>query len=155
MGRVNAHAAVEKKAGAAFLEKAATEAGAKKLPSGLVFISQKEGNGAGPGPTDTVSVNYRGTLIDGTEFDSSYKRGQPASFPLDHVIKGWTEGIQLMKPGGKAKLVIPSDLAYGDQGHPPTIPGGATLQFEVELLEVVKAPPAPPAPATPPPAPPK
>ncbi len=135
----------EKKAGQDYLAKAAAEAGAKKLPSGLIIVTQKEGAGEAPKATDEVKVHYRGTLIDGTEFDSSYKRNEPAKFPLNGVIKGWTEGIQLMKPGGKAKLVIPSDLAYGDQGRPPKIPGGATLQFEVELLEVVKAAGEPPA----------
>jgi FKBP-type peptidyl-prolyl cis-trans isomerase FkpA len=83
-----------------------------------------------------VKVNYRGTLIDGTEFDSSYKRNQPAQFPLNGVIRCWTEGVQKMKVGGKARLVCPSDIAYGDSGRPPLIPGGATLIFEIELLEV-------------------
>jgi FKBP-type peptidyl-prolyl cis-trans isomerase FkpA len=81
-------------------------------------------------------VNYRGTLIDGTEFDSSYKRNQPAQFPLSGVIRCWTEGVQKMKVGGKARLVCPSEIAYGDNGRPPTIPGGATLIFEIELLEI-------------------
>jgi FKBP-type peptidyl-prolyl cis-trans isomerase FkpA len=92
-----------------------------------------------PAADDTVKVNYRGTLIDGTEFDSSYKRNEPASFPLKGVIPCWTNGVAQMKVGGKAKLVCPSDSAYGDQGHPPAIPGGATLVFEVELLEITKA----------------
>jgi FKBP-type peptidyl-prolyl cis-trans isomerase FkpA len=83
-----------------------------------------------------VKVNYRGTLIDGTEFDSSYKRNQPAQFPLSGVIRCWTEGVQKMKVGGKARLVCPSEIAYGDSGRPPTIPGGATLIFEIELLEI-------------------
>jgi FKBP-type peptidyl-prolyl cis-trans isomerase FkpA len=86
--------------------------------------------------TSNVKVNYKGTFIDGTEFDSSAKNGQPAEFPLNQVIACWTEGVQKMKVGGKAQLVCPSDIAYGDQGRPPQIPGGATLVFEVELLEV-------------------
>ena len=103
--------------------------------SGLVYTSVVEGKGASPTAADTVKVHYRGTLIDGTEFDSSYKRNQPATFPLNGVIRCWTEGVQLMKIGGKATLVCPSDLAYGDGGR-PTIPGGATLVFEIELLEI-------------------
>jgi FKBP-type peptidyl-prolyl cis-trans isomerase FkpA len=121
-----------------FMEQVAKEKGAEKLPSGLVFIPQKEGTGAMPAATDTVKVHYKGTLIDGKEFDSSYKRGQPAEFPLNGVIKCWTEGLQKIKVGGKAKLVCPSGIAYGDQGRPPVIPGKATLVFEVELLDIVK-----------------
>ncbi len=139
--RAQAKLAVEKKAGEAFAAKAAKEKGAKKTPSGLIFIETVAGKGENPKPTDTVSVNYKGTLINGTEFDSSYKRGTPAEFPLNGVIKCWTEGVAMMKPGAKATLVCPSDIAYGDRGAPPNIPGGATLQFEVELLSV-KAPPA-------------
>jgi len=127
----------------AFLEKAAKEKGAQKLPSGLVFTELKAGTGANPAATDQVKVNYRGTTTDGKEFDSSYKRGEPAQFPLNGVIKCWTEGVQKMKVGGKAKLVCPSDIAYGDHGAPPNIPGGATLVFEVELLDIVKASPPP------------
>lgn len=139
-------AAEQKKAGDAFLAKAAKEAGAHKLPSGLIIVSEKPGTGANPGPTDRVKVNYRGTLVDGTEFDSSYKRGQPAEFPLNGVIKCWTEGLQKMKPGGKAKLVCPWDMAYGERGT-PNIPPFATLVFEVELLSIEAPPPPPPAPA--------
>jgi FKBP-type peptidyl-prolyl cis-trans isomerase FkpA len=148
--RMEKQAAAEKGKGKAFLDKAAAEPGAVKTESGLVYQETQAGTGESPKATDTVKVNYRGTLIDGTEFDSSYKRNQPASFPLNRVIPCWTEGLQKMKVGGKAKLICPSDLAYGDRGR-PSIPPGATLVFDVELLEVA-APPAPPA-AKPAPAP--
>lgn len=128
------------KISAAFLEKAAKEKGVVKLPSGVLYTELKAGKGATPKATDTVKVHYRGTLTNGTEFDSSIKRGEPAEFPLNGVIKCWTEGVQKIKVGGKAKLVCPSDVAYGDRGSPPTIPPGATLVFEVELLEIKKAP---------------
>jgi FKBP-type peptidyl-prolyl cis-trans isomerase len=128
----------EKKKGAEFLEKAAKEKGAKKTESGLVYQDITPGTGDQPKATDTVKVNYRGTLTDGTEFDSSYKRNQPATFPLSGVIKCWTEGVQLMKVGGKAKLVCPSDIAYGDRGSPPLIKPGSTLAFEIELLGIEK-----------------
>ena len=105
-------------------------------PSGLVYQSIKEGSGASPAASDTVKVHYRGTLQDGKEFDSSYKRGEPIEFPLSGVIPCWTEGVQKMKVGGKAQLVCPAKTAYGDQGSPPTIPPGATLVFEVELLGI-------------------
>ena len=136
--RVAAVADNEKKAGAAFLEKAAKEAGAKKTESGAIVTTIKEGTGEQPKATDTVKVHYHGTLIDGTVFDSSVKRGEPATFPLNQVIKCWTEGVQLLKVGGKSKLVCPSSIAYGDRGSPPTIKPGATLIFEVELIEIVK-----------------
>jgi FKBP-type peptidyl-prolyl cis-trans isomerase FkpA len=142
--------------GKEFLEKAAAEKGAVKTESGLVYISLKEGEGASPTVTDTVKVHYAGTLIDGKEFDSSYKRSKPIDFPLNGVIKCWTEGLQKMKPGGKAKLVCPPSIAYGDNGAGELILPGATLVFEVELLEVLKpaALPAPaPAPAKPAPGP--
>jgi FKBP-type peptidyl-prolyl cis-trans isomerase FkpA len=129
--------------GEEFLAKAAKEKGAEKTASGLVITHEKVGTGDSPKPTDTVSVNYRGTLIDGTEFDSSYKRGQPTEFPLNGVIPCWTEGVGKMKVGGKAKLVCPAKIAYGDRGQPPMIPGGSTLVFEVELLSI--KPPAQPA----------
>lgn len=119
------------------LEKAAKEKGAVRTDSGLVFISLKEGAGDSPKATDTVKVHYVGTLPDGTEFDSSYKRNKPAEFKLDAVIKCWTEAVQKMKPGGKAKLVCPSAIAYGDKVM-GDIPPGATLVFEVELLDVVR-----------------
>lgn len=130
--RVAAH---QKAASAAYLTKAAAEPGAVKTDSGLIYRETRAGDGASPKATDTVKVNYRGTLIDGTEFDSSYARNMPAEFPLNGVIPCWTEGVQKMKVGGKATLVCPSDLAYGDQGR-PEIPGGATLVFEVELLGI-------------------
>jgi FKBP-type peptidyl-prolyl cis-trans isomerase FkpA len=139
-----AKAKIDKDKGVAFADKAAKEPGAQKLPSGLVYRDLTPGNGASPKATDTVKVNYRGTLLDGSEFDSSYKRNQPAEFPLNGVIPCWTEGVQKMKVGGKARLVCPSNIAYGDAGHPPAIPGGATLVFEIELLEIkAAAQPAP------------
>jgi FKBP-type peptidyl-prolyl cis-trans isomerase FkpA len=123
-----------------FLEKAVTEKGAQKTASGMVYTELKLGSGAQPKATDIVKVHYVGTLIDGNEFDSSVKRGQPVEFPLNQVVPCWTEGVGMMKVGGKAKLVCPSDIAYGDKGRPPIIPGGATLIFEVELLDVKAAP---------------
>jgi FKBP-type peptidyl-prolyl cis-trans isomerase FkpA len=125
--------------GEAALAAAAAEPGAVRTPSGMVFRSLKDGTGAQPAATDTVRVNYRGTLPDGREFDSSYKRGQPASFALNRVIPCWTEGVQKMKVGGKAKLVCPPALAYGDRGAGRDVPPGATLIFEVELLDVMPA----------------
>jgi FKBP-type peptidyl-prolyl cis-trans isomerase FkpA len=119
-----------------YLDKAAAEPGAVKTASGLVYRELRAGTGPSPSVTDTVKVNYRGTLVDGTEFDSSYKRNEPISFPLNGVISCWTEGVQKMKVGGKSQLVCPSKIAYGDEGHPPVIPGGATLIFEVELLGI-------------------
>jgi FKBP-type peptidyl-prolyl cis-trans isomerase FkpA len=133
--RASRGASKEKEASAAYLTKAAAEPGALKTDSGLIYRELRPGTGASPKATDTVKVNYRGTLTNGTEFDSSYKRNEPAQFPLSGVIRCWTEGVQKMKVGGKASLVCPSDLAYGDQGR-PSIPGGATLVFEVELLEI-------------------
>jgi FKBP-type peptidyl-prolyl cis-trans isomerase FkpA len=126
----------QKLASNAYLAKAVKEPGAIKTDSGLIYTDIQPGTGASPSASDSVKVNYRGTLIDGTEFDSSYKRNQPAQFPLSGVIRCWTEGVQKMKVGGKARLVCPSDIAYGDNGHPPVIPGGATLVFEIELLEI-------------------
>ena len=133
-------AAVEKQKAetAPFLEKAAAEPGAKKTASGLIYKELTPGTGPQPKESDKVKVNYKGTLTDGTEFDSSYKRNEPATFPLKGVIKCWTEALQLMKVGGKAKLVCPSDIAYGNSGRPPLIKPGAPLVFEVELLEIVQ-----------------
>jgi FKBP-type peptidyl-prolyl cis-trans isomerase FkpA len=136
--RAGAAAAVEKKAGQAFLDKAAAEKGATRTPSGLIITTLKPGTGSSPKATDKVKVHYHGTLTDGTVFDSSVQRGEPITLPLNQVIKCWTEGVQMMKVGGKSKLVCPSDIAYGDQGRPPTIKPGATLVFEVELLEIAK-----------------
>ncbi|KAF0166640.1 MAG: FKBP-type peptidyl-prolyl cis-trans isomerase FkpA [Rhodocyclaceae bacterium] len=110
----------------------------EKTASGIVITTLKDGAGANPKSSDTVKVHYRGLLENGKEFDSSHGRGQPATFPLNRVIRCWTEGVQLMKVGGKAKLVCPSSLAYGSRGIPGTIPPDSTLIFEVELLEIVK-----------------
>lgn len=123
----------------AYLEKASSAPGAVKTDSGLVYRELRAGSGPSPLATDTVKVNYRGTLINGVEFDSSYSRNEPAQFALNGVIRCWTEGVQKMKVGGKAMLVCPSDLAYGDQGR-PSIPGGAALIFEIELLEIAGKP---------------
>ena len=136
--RVTALAASEKKAGDAYVVKAAAAKDAKKLPSGIIITTLKPGTGAAPAATDKVKVHYHGTLTDGTVFDSSVQRGEPASFPLDKVIRCWTEGVQQMKVGGKSRLVCPADVAYGDRGAPPRIKPGATLVFEVELLAIEK-----------------
>jgi FKBP-type peptidyl-prolyl cis-trans isomerase FkpA len=134
--RSEAQAEQERKRSETFLAKAATEKGVVKLPSGLLYKEITPGVGQMPKATDTVTVNYRGTLVDGTEFDSSYKRNEPATFQLNKVIPCWTEGVQKMKVGGKSRLICPASIAYGDQGSPPIIPGNATLIFEVELLKV-------------------
>ena len=137
--RASVGALKRKAASQAFLTKAAAAPGAVVTDSGLVYRELTPGTGNSPAPTDNVKVNYRGTFIDGTEFDSSYKRNEPATFPLNRVIKCWTEGLQKMKVGGKSRLVCPSALAYGDAGR-PSIPGGSTLVFDVELLDIVNAP---------------
>ncbi|HET9268792.1 MAG TPA: FKBP-type peptidyl-prolyl cis-trans isomerase [Vicinamibacterales bacterium] len=129
----------EKEAAAAYVAKAAAAAGAVKTESGIVYTETTAGTGASPTAADRVKVHYRGTLINGTEFDSSYSRNEPAVFPLGGVIRCWTEGVQKMRVGGKARLLCPSDVAYGDRGN-EAIPGGAALIFEIELLEIVAAP---------------
>ena len=135
--RASVIAEAEKKAGAVFLAKFAAEPGAKKTESGALLTTIKEGNGASPKVTDTVKVHYLGTLIDGTVFDSSAKQGESATLHVNEMSKCWTEGIQQMKVGGKGKLICPSNLAYRDKGLPPLIKPGATLVFEIELLEVM------------------
>jgi FKBP-type peptidyl-prolyl cis-trans isomerase FkpA len=139
-GRFKAAADKAAAAGVEYLDKASKEAGAVKTTTGIVIKTTKEGTGAKPTATDQVKVHYTGRLIDGKVFDSSVERGEPATFPLNGVIPCWTEGVQTMKVGGKAQLVCPSDLAYGPNGSPPSIPPQATLVFDVELLEIVKAP---------------
>lgn len=142
-GRAGAIAAKEKQASAEFLATAAAGKGAQKKPSGLIYTEVAAGTGASPTASDTVKVHYTGKLVDGTVFDSSVQRGQPAEFRVGGVIPCWQEGVQLMKKGGKAQLVCPSDIAYGDAGSPPQIKPGATLVFDVELLDIVKGPAAP------------
>jgi FKBP-type peptidyl-prolyl cis-trans isomerase FklB len=137
-GDMKAAAGPNKEAGRKFLEENKKRAGVVELPSGLQYEILKDGNGQSPTASSTVTTHYTGTLMDGTVFDSSVERGQPAQFPVNGVIKGWTEALQLMKPGSKWKLYIPSDLAYGDGGSPPKIQPGATLIFEVELISVDK-----------------
>jgi FKBP-type peptidyl-prolyl cis-trans isomerase len=136
--RVAAKADAEKTESAKFVDQMAAESGAQRMPSGIVIIPMTAGTGANPTADDTVRVHYHGTLRDGTVFDSSVDRGEPISFPLGGVIPCWTEGVQHIKVGGKAKLVCPSDTAYGDFGQGP-IPGGAALVFEVELLGIEAA----------------
>jgi FKBP-type peptidyl-prolyl cis-trans isomerase FkpA len=136
--RASVVAAAEQKTGQAILDRAAAEPGATKTASGLVIVPIKPGTGPSPKTTDRVKVHYHGTLSDGAVFDSSVQRGEPATFPLNGVIPCWTEALQLMKVGGKSRLVCPPALAYGDRGAPPRIKPGATLTFEVELLEIVK-----------------
>lgn len=138
--RIAASAVIEKKASAAFLEKAAAEPGAQKTTTGMVYKVITPGTGASPTATDRLKVNYEGTLIDGTPFDSSIKRGVPAELPLNQMMPCWVEALQLMKVGGKSKFVCPSEIAYGDRGRLPTIKPGATLVFQVELLEILKDP---------------
>jgi FKBP-type peptidyl-prolyl cis-trans isomerase len=137
MDYMQAEAAKNKTAGDAFLKANAKKKGVKTAKSGLQYREDRAGKGAHPKAEDRVKVNYRGTLLDGTEFDSSYKRNQPAEFPLNGVIPGWTEGLQLMQPGAKFTFYIPANLAYGEQGR-PGIPPNATLVFEVEMLEILK-----------------
>jgi FKBP-type peptidyl-prolyl cis-trans isomerase FkpA len=143
--RAKVAADAEKKEAQGFLDKMAKEKGAQKSETGLIFFEEAPGKGESPKATDTVKVHYHGTLRDGTVFDSSVDRGTPATFPLNRVVKCWTEGVQKMKVGGKAKLVCPPDLAYGDRGAPPKIKGNSALVFDVELLGIEE--PATPKPA--------
>jgi FKBP-type peptidyl-prolyl cis-trans isomerase FkpA/FKBP-type peptidyl-prolyl cis-trans isomerase FklB len=135
--RAAAAAETEKKAAEGFLAKAAKEKGAVRTASRLIVVETTPGKGASPSASDRVKVHYHGTLIDGTVFDSSVERGEPATFPLNGVIRCWTEGLQTMKVGGKSRLICPPDIAYGDRGAPPKIKPGATLVFDVELLEIL------------------
>jgi len=149
--RMAAAAEKEKARGAAYLETVSKEKGAVKTSNGAILIPLKEGTGPSPGATDKVKVNYTGTLVDGKVFDSTSQHNPPApaEFPLNGVIPCWSEALQKMKVGGRSKVVCPPGIAYGERGSPPVIPGNATLTFEVELLDVVKAPPAAPPAATP------
>src|SRR6185369_6891074 len=136
--RAAAAADASKKKGQEFLDNAAKQTGATKTPSGIVIRTITPGTGPSPTAEDVVKVHYEGKLVDGTVFDSSIKRGQPIEFPLKGVVPCWTEALQTMKKGGKAQIVCPSSLAYGDRGSPPVIPPGATLSFEVELIDFHK-----------------
>ncbi len=149
MAKQQAKQAADAAKAAVFVDQVLKEASAVKTPSGMVYVEQRKGTGASPKATDTVKVHYKGTLVDGKTFDSSYDRGEPATFPLNGVIPCWTEGVQKMAVGGKAKLVCPPAIAYGERGQPPVIPQNATLVFEVELLEVTAGPAAAAAPAAP------
>jgi FKBP-type peptidyl-prolyl cis-trans isomerase FkpA len=141
--RMAAAAARQKELGKAYLAKAAAAPGVTRTPSGIVLTSLKPGTGASPKASDEVKVHYEGKLVDGSVFDSSIKRGEPATFPLNGVIPCWTEAVQTMKVGGKSRIVCPPETAYGERGSPPRIAGGSTLVFEVELLDIAKAPAAP------------
>jgi FKBP-type peptidyl-prolyl cis-trans isomerase FkpA len=136
--RRQARGAAEKQKGQAFVDAAAREPGAVKTPSGAIVRTVKPGTGETPQPTDRVQVHYTGKLIDGTVFDSSRKQGQPVTFPLNGVIKCWTEGVGRMKVGEQAILTCPADVAYGEGGQGGRIPPGATLQFDIELLGIPK-----------------
>jgi FKBP-type peptidyl-prolyl cis-trans isomerase FkpA len=125
--------------GKKFLEENAKKEGVKITESGIQYIVVTEGEGEKPSATDTVTVHYKGTFLNGETFDSSYERNKPQVFPLNRVIRGWTEGVQLMSVGSKYTFTIPSDLAYGPNGNPPRIPGNSVLQFEIELLDIKKA----------------
>lgn len=128
----------QKEQGKAYQEKTAAEPGATRIGAGIIMTNVKPGTGPSPSATDKVKVHYEGRLIDGTVFDSSIRRNEPATFPLNQVVPCWTEAVQKMKVGGSARIVCPSEQAYGDRGSPPRIPGGATLVFDVQLLDVVK-----------------
>ncbi len=136
--RANSMVTKAKEAGKTFRDKAATAKNTETTKTGIVITTLSEGTGAIPTSADKVKVHYEGKLIDGTVFDSSIKRGEPATFPLSGVVPCWTEAVQRMKVGGKSRILCPSDVAYGDRGQPPSIPGGSTLDFTVELLEIVK-----------------
>ncbi|TPH15225.1 FKBP-type peptidyl-prolyl cis-trans isomerase [Litorilituus lipolyticus] len=140
--KITADAEASLAEGAKYLEENAKKEGVQVTESGIQYVVLEEGNGEKPSETDTVTVHYRGTFLNGETFDSSYDRNEPAVFPLNRVIKGWTEGVQLMPVGSKYKFTIPSDLAYGAGGNPPRIPGNSVLEFEIELLEIQKAEPA-------------
>jgi FKBP-type peptidyl-prolyl cis-trans isomerase FkpA len=150
-GRITKGVAAAKTAGQAYRDKAATAKGATTTPSGLIMTTVQAGSGPSPTADDTVKVQYEGKLVDGTVFDSSKQHGEPLSFKVSGVVPCWTEALQHMSVGAKVKLICPPDLAYGDRGSPPQIPGGSTLVFDVELLAIDKAPApaAPAAPATP------
>src|SRR5712675_1217073 len=147
--KMQVEGAANKKEGESFLAANKAKEGVKVLPSGLQYKILKEGTGPKPAATDTVVCNYRGTLVDGKEFDSSEKHGGPATFPVNGVIKGWTEALQLMSVGSKWQLFLPADLAYGDRGAGADIGPGATLIFEVELVSIQQAKPADAKPAEP------
>jgi FKBP-type peptidyl-prolyl cis-trans isomerase FkpA len=136
--RDSAGADIEKQKGVEFAANVAKQKDATKTDSGIVIRLIRAGDGVSPAATDVVKVNYEGKLVDGTVFDSSIARGQPVEFPLDEVVPCWTEALQKMKKGEKSQVVCPSSMAYGDHGAPPTIPPGATLSFEVELLDFQK-----------------
>lgn len=135
---MNGKITAQKEAGAKFLKENKDTPGVIELPSGIQYLVLKEGNGAQPSASDTVKAHYKGALLDGKEFDSSFKRNQPFTAPLRSLIKGWQEALPLMKEGSHWRLWIPSDLAYGDRGAGSDIPGGATLMFEVELISIGK-----------------
>jgi FKBP-type peptidyl-prolyl cis-trans isomerase FkpA len=141
--RMSVKSDAEKTKGKAFIDNFVSKEGGVKTTSGLAYKIVKAGSDKKPKETDVVKVHYHGTLTDGTVFDSSKDRGKEVSFPLNRVIKGWTEGLQLIGEGGSIKLVIPSELAYGDHGAPPKIPGGATLVFDVELFSISEPPKTP------------
>lgn len=135
---MNGKIEAQKSAGAAFMTQNITREGVKELPGGIQYEVIKEGTGTQPAVTDSVKAHYKGTLLDGKEFDNSFKRGQPFTAPLRALIKGWQVALPMMKEGSHWRLWIPSDMAYGDRGAGNDIPGGATLIFEVELLQVIK-----------------
>lgn len=140
VARAGALVSKAKEAGKTFRDKAATEKDSETTATGIVITTLSAGSGAMPTTSDKVKVHYEGKLIDGTVFDSSIKRGEPATFALSGVVPCWTEALQHMKVGGKSRIICPAEVAYGDRGQPPTIPGGSTLVFNVELLDIVTGP---------------